>query len=54
MFFHTALLHYELYRAYFPLWALGAYETRRLQRSGLIKGRRTQGVPNVELPNRMA
>ncbi len=54
VFFHTALLHYELYRAYFPLWALGAYETRRLQRSGLIKGRRAHGAPNIELPNRMA
>lgn len=29
VFFHTALLDYVLYRAYFPVWALGLYETRR-------------------------
>ena len=32
IFFFTALLHYEMYRAYFPVWALGLYETRRLAR----------------------
>lgn len=32
IFFYTALLHYELYRAYFPVWALGLFETRRLGR----------------------
>ena len=29
LFFRTALLDYELYRAYFPLWALARYEQRR-------------------------
>jgi len=29
VFFHTALLDYVLYRRYFPVWALGAYESRR-------------------------
>ncbi len=32
VFFNTALLHYELYRAYFPMWALGLFETRRSER----------------------
>lgn len=31
VFFRTALLDYELYRQYFPLWALGLYESRRKQ-----------------------
>ncbi len=29
LFFQTALLDYELYRVYFPLWALAGYEARR-------------------------
>ena len=33
VFFHTALLEYELYRSYFPVWALGLYETRRKART---------------------
>ena len=33
IFFHTALLDYVLYRRYFPVWALGAYETRKKTRS---------------------
>jgi len=28
VFFHTALLDYVLYRSYFPVWALGLYESR--------------------------
>ena len=32
VFFHTALLDYELYRSYFPIWALALYETRRKAR----------------------
>lgn len=32
VFFHTALLHYELYRSYFPVWALGLYRRRRMAR----------------------
>lgn len=33
LFFHSALLDYVLYRRYFPLWALGLYESRRKERS---------------------
>ena len=36
VFFHTALLDYELYRSYFPVWALGLYETRRKQRLSFL------------------
>jgi lanosterol synthase len=32
VFFHTAPLDYTLYRSYFPVWALGLYESRRLAR----------------------
>ncbi len=32
VFFHTALLHYELYRSYFPVWTLGLYRRRRMAR----------------------
>lgn len=32
VFFHTALLDYTLYRYYFPLLALGLYESRRKRR----------------------
>jgi len=32
LFFQTALLEYELYRTYFPLWALGLYEQHRAER----------------------
>ncbi|NOY94223.1 MAG: 2,3-oxidosqualene cyclase [Deltaproteobacteria bacterium] len=28
VFFHTALLDYVLYRSYFPVWALGLYESK--------------------------
>ena len=35
LFFRTALLDYELYRAYFPLWALALYEARRKERCSL-------------------
>ncbi len=31
VFFHTALLDYELYRSYFPIWALAQYEKRRVR-----------------------
>jgi len=33
VFFHTALLDYTLYRRYFPVWALGAFESRRRSRT---------------------
>ena len=45
VFFHTALLHYERYRAIFPLWALGLYETRRLSRLALMKPQRPAVEP---------
>ena len=35
VFFRTALLHYALYRQYFPLHALGLYERRRRNRLDL-------------------
>lgn len=35
LFFRTALLDYALYRSYFPVWALAAYEARRAARSAL-------------------
>ncbi|MDQ3035471.1 MAG: 2,3-oxidosqualene cyclase, partial [Myxococcota bacterium] len=33
IFFGTALLDYALYRRYFPVWALGLYESRRAERA---------------------
>ncbi len=42
VFFHTALLHYELYRSYFPVWALGLYETRRLERLAMRESPRSR------------
>ena len=30
VFFSTAMLHYRLYKNYFPVWALGLYEKRRM------------------------
>ena len=32
LFFETALLDYSLYRSYFPVMALGLYESQRLER----------------------
>jgi squalene/oxidosqualene cyclase-like protein len=34
VFFHTALLEYRLYKTYFPVWALGQYETFRKRTRG--------------------
>ena len=31
IFFHTALLHYDLYRSYFPLLGLALYEARHIE-----------------------
>lgn len=39
VFFHTALLHYELYRSYFPVWALGLYRRRRMARPQATGGK---------------
>lgn len=43
VFFHTALLEYTLYRRYFPLQALGLYETRRRARAGTSVEARAAG-----------
>ena len=37
IFFHTALLEYAMYKSYFPLWALAAFETRRRDRNSLLE-----------------
>lgn len=37
IFFHTALLDYVLYKQYFPVWALGQFETRRAERAVLVE-----------------
>jgi len=37
IFFHTALLDYVLYKQYFPVWALGQFESRRAVRTGLLE-----------------
>ncbi|MBL8741937.1 MAG: hypothetical protein JNK04_12605 [Myxococcales bacterium] len=37
IFFHTALLEYAMYKSYFPLWALAAFETRRKERNLLLE-----------------
>jgi squalene/oxidosqualene cyclase-like protein len=44
VFFHTALLDYVAYRTYFPVWALGMYETRRQERLELVYRGRSRGV----------
>ncbi|HTJ83667.1 MAG TPA: prenyltransferase/squalene oxidase repeat-containing protein, partial [Polyangiaceae bacterium] len=36
IFFHTALLEYALYKSYFPVWALGLYESRRRARLEIL------------------
>ncbi len=46
LFFRTALLDYELYRAYFPLWALALYEARRKERFS----RRPPDLPDIAHP----
>ncbi|HKP57682.1 MAG TPA: FAD-dependent oxidoreductase [Polyangiales bacterium] len=45
LFFRTALLEYALYRSYFPVWALAAYEARSRARSGLSTRTRTLTRP---------
>src|SRR5262249_37726109 len=37
VFFRTALLDYELYRFYFPVFALALHESRRLERLALTE-----------------
>lgn len=54
VFFHTALLDYVLYRAYFPVWALGLYESRRKAeatdlRRGEAPTERAEGEPGLRL-----
>jgi hypothetical protein len=45
LFFRTALLEYALYRSYFPVWALAAYEARLNARSILSPRTRTLTSP---------
>ncbi|MBX3273186.1 MAG: hypothetical protein KF729_23175 [Sandaracinaceae bacterium] len=42
IFFHTALLEYRLYRAYFPPWALGLYARRAAERGAWHERSREQ------------
>jgi lanosterol synthase len=44
VFFHTALLEYSLYKSYFPLLALAAFEARRRERDLLIQEARRATV----------
>jgi hypothetical protein len=37
VFFETALIHYDLYRSYFPVHALALHETRRLARMSILE-----------------
>lgn len=41
LFFETALLDYSLYRSYFPVMALGLYESQRVERLGTAPRSRT-------------
>ena len=38
VFFNTAMLHYELYRDYFPLWALGLFEGSIRMKDDSLRG----------------
>ncbi|AKF09142.1 FAD-dependent oxidoreductase [Sandaracinus amylolyticus] len=49
IFFHTALLDYVLYRRYFPVWALGLYESRRAERAKF----REHGGESASRPSRL-
>jgi lanosterol synthase len=49
VFFHTALLDYTLYRAYFPVWALAEFEHRRLRRGALL-GAKADAAHVTRLP----
>jgi lanosterol synthase len=42
VFFHTAPLDYTLYRSYFPIWALGLYESHRLEQLSALGGLRRE------------
>jgi squalene/oxidosqualene cyclase-like protein len=48
LFFRTALLDYELYRAYFPVWALALYETRRTGRSSILESQSRRDRVTIE------
>jgi squalene/oxidosqualene cyclase-like protein len=50
LFFRTALLEYELYRSYFPVWALAAYEARLKARTPLSTRARTFSKPQAPAP----
>jgi lanosterol synthase len=40
VFFRSTLIDFALYRTYFPLRALALYESRRIERAGLVEGAR--------------
>ena len=53
IFFRTAVLDYELYRSYFPVWALAEFETRRKARASFSTRSRSftrELAPGRELP----
>jgi lanosterol synthase len=47
VFFHTALLDYVAYRAYFPVWALGLFVLRAAERAELANRGRALRAPRV-------
>ncbi|MEC7523976.1 MAG: FAD-dependent oxidoreductase [Myxococcota bacterium] len=47
IFFHTALLEYRLYRAYFPPWALGLFASRAEARAAWTEGGRAERRPAI-------
>ncbi len=49
LFFRTALLDYALYRSYFPVWALAAYEARRAARG--VRSARTRSFTRMLAPS---
>ncbi|MBM4375587.1 MAG: FAD-dependent monooxygenase [Deltaproteobacteria bacterium] len=47
VFFHTALLDYVAYRAYFPVWALGCFVSRAGERAELARVGRSPRVAKL-------
>ena len=48
VFFRTALLDYVLYRQYFPLYALGLYQRRRMRRHLMISSMPNDGTKSAD------
>jgi lanosterol synthase len=51
IFFHTALLEYELYRAYFPVWALALFEDRVRERRRAEPSKKADRAQTVSTPH---